>query len=171
MRPGAHTTPPYLPTAHTDLPIASPPPTAPATQEPPSDEEQGAMDSDANFELSFHQEGDYTFLDATVYAAIVELLLELEKVDPEPDFWARSIRGPWHIAVNEDCAQQFKERYGDITTLRINQTDISVRVKVDSIDEKINKKGSTSRKALYNALQDVAAVSYTHLTLPTICSV
>ena len=83
--------------------------------------------------------------------------MELEGVDPEPDFWARSIRGPWHIAVNEDCAQQFKERYGDITTLRINQTDISVRVKVESIDEKINKQGSSSRKALYNALQDVAA--------------
>ena len=91
----------------------------------------------ATYELSFHQEGDYTFQDATVYAAIVELLLELEGVDPEPDFWARSIRGPWHIAVNEDCAQQFKERYGDITTLRIAQTDVSVRIKVDSIDEKI----------------------------------
>ena len=113
---GAHYT--AMPTTHTDPLTASPPPTAPTTQEPPSDEEQGAMDSDANFELSFHQEGDYTFLDATVYAAIVELLLELEGVDPEPDFWARSIRGPWHIAVNEDCAQQFKERYGDITTLR-----------------------------------------------------
>ena len=35
-----------------------------------------------------------------VYAAIVELLLELEGVDPEPDFcWARSSKGPWHIAV------------------------------------------------------------------------
>jgi len=68
--------------------------------------------------------------------------------------------------VNEDCAQQFKERYGDNTTLRIIQTDIPVRVKVESIDEKINKKGSSSRKALYNALQDVAA----HLVVEQVAS-
>ena len=99
----------------------------PPTQEPASDEEQEATDNEANFDLSFHQEGDYTFQDTTVYAAIVELLLELEGVDPEPDFWARSITGPWHIAVNEDCAQQFQEKYGELTTLRVNQTDITVR--------------------------------------------
>ena len=61
------------------------------------------MDTDATYDMSFHQEGDLTLLDTTVYAAIVELLLELEGVDPEPDFWARSSKGPWHIAVNEDC--------------------------------------------------------------------
>ena len=48
------------------------------------------------------------------------------------DFWARSIKGPWHIAVNEDCAQQFQVRYGygygELTTLRVKQTDIIVRV-------------------------------------------
>ena len=114
-------------------------------------------DTDANFDLSFHQEGDYAFQDAAAYAAIVELLLELEGVDPEPDFWARSIKGPWHVAVNEDCAQQFKDRYGELTTLRITQTDITVRVKIETLEEKLNKGGSASRKSLYNALQDVAA--------------
>ena len=84
-----------LTNAHTDPHIASPLSTARATQEPPSDEEQDHMESDATFDLSFHQEGDYTFLETTVYAAIVELLLELEGVDPEPDFWARSIRRAW----------------------------------------------------------------------------
>eukprot|EP00967_Tisochrysis_lutea_P025994 scaffold30052_cov28-Tisochrysis_lutea.AAC.1 len=106
--------------------------------------------------MSRNQGGVLTSL-STVYVAIVELLLELEGVDPEADFWARSICGPWHIAVNEDCAQQFKERYGEVTTLRINQIDITVRIKMESIEEKINKEGSSSRKALYNALQDVAA--------------
>ena len=47
-------------------------------------------------------------------------------MDPEPDFWARSARGPWHIAVNEDCAQQFKAKYGDLACIRIQHTDIPV---------------------------------------------
>ena len=71
--------------------------------------------------------------------------------------WARSIKGPWHVAVNEDCAQQFQERYGELSTPRINQTDIKVRVTVESLEEKLNTRGSASRKSLYNALQDVAA--------------
>ena len=49
-------------------------------------------------------------------------------VDPEPDFWARSARGPWRIAVNKDCAQQFKAKYGDLTCIRIQQVDIPVCV-------------------------------------------
>ena len=92
-----------------------------------------------------------------MYAAIVELLLELEGVDPEPDFWARSARGPWHIAVNEDCAQQFQAKYGDLTNIRVLSQDIPVRIMIASIEGKLNKKGTTSRKALYEALQDVAA--------------
>ena len=48
------------------------------------------VDSDAIFDLSLHQAGDITLNDTAVYAAIVELLLELEGVDPEPDFSARS---------------------------------------------------------------------------------
>ena len=95
--------------------------------------------------------------DTTVYAAIVELLLELEGVDPEPDFWARSSRGPWHIAVNEDCAQQFQARYGLQTTIRVHQVDVAVQVKIESIEDTLNNKGTSSRKALYEALQDVAA--------------
>ena len=55
-------------------------------------------DSDAIYDLSFNQSGDLVLNDTAVYAAIVELLLELEGVDPEPHFWARSNRGPWHIA-------------------------------------------------------------------------
>ena len=73
------------------------------------------------YDLSFQQAGDLIFHDTTVYAAIVELLLELEGVDPEPDFWARSSKGLWHIGVNEDCAPQFQARYGLQTTLRIHQ--------------------------------------------------
>ena len=91
-----------------------------ASQDQDSDEDNTitVTDSDATFfDLSFHQTGDIILQDTTAYAAIVELLLELEGVDPEPDFWARSARGPWHIAVNEDCAQQFKAKYGDLTTL------------------------------------------------------
>ena len=114
-------------------------------------------DSDANFELSFHQDGDLVLNDTAVYAAIVELLLELEGVDPEPDFWARSNRGPWHIAINEDCAQQYQAKYGEQTNIRIQGVDIAVRTKIDSIEDKINKKGTSNRKALYDALQDVAA--------------
>ena len=44
------------------------------------------MDTYATYDMAFHQEGDFTLLDTAVYAAIVELLLELEGVDPEPDF-------------------------------------------------------------------------------------
>ena len=107
--------------------------------------------------LSFSQAGDLVLLDTTVYAAIVELLLELEGVDPEPDFWARSSRGPWHIAVNEDCMQQFRARYGPQTTIRVHQVDVPVKIEIESIEDKLNKKGASSRKALYVALQDVAA--------------
>ena len=32
-----------------------------------------------------------------------------------------------------------------------------MQIKIDSIEDKINKKGTSSRKALYEALQDVAA--------------
>ena len=103
------------------------------------------MDTDASYDLSFHQEGDLTLQDTTVYAAIVELLLELEGVDPEPDFWARSSRGPWHIAVNEDCMQQFKERYGEQTTIKVHGVEVKVRIKIESIEDKLNKKGSSSR--------------------------
>ena len=47
---------------------------------------------------------DLVFQDTTVYAAIVELLLELEGVDPEPEFWARSSRGPWRRRQSQGLA-------------------------------------------------------------------
>ena len=83
----------------------------PAPQEPDSEDEDTNMDTDATYDMSFHQEGDLTLLDTTVYAAIVELLLELEGVDPEPDFWARSSKGPWHIGrhnihISSQCTSQ-----------------------------------------------------------------
>eukprot|EP00967_Tisochrysis_lutea_P046403 scaffold56392_cov32-Tisochrysis_lutea.AAC.1 len=81
----------------------SPPATDP--QEPDSEGEDQPGDTDAIYDLSFQQAGDLILHDTTVYAAVVELLLELEDVDPEPDFWARSSKGPWHIAVNEDCGE------------------------------------------------------------------
>ena len=43
-----------------------------------TEEEDTNMDTDATYDMSFHQEGDFTLLDTTVYAAVVELLLELE---------------------------------------------------------------------------------------------
>eukprot|EP00967_Tisochrysis_lutea_P055655 scaffold70086_cov41-Tisochrysis_lutea.AAC.1 len=57
------------------------------------------MDSDATYDLSFHQPrgrfhpARHTTRRSTPHAAIVELLLELEGVDPEPDFCARSSKG------------------------------------------------------------------------------
>eukprot|EP00967_Tisochrysis_lutea_P079802 scaffold109323_cov31-Tisochrysis_lutea.AAC.1 len=145
-------------------------------------------DTDAIYEISFSQAGDLVLHDTTVYAAIVELSLELEGVDPEPDFWARSSegatsglvvfsasaphvhkkreprvapsqRGPWHIAVNEDCMQQFQARYryGLQTITRVYQVDVAVKIGIESIEDKLNKKSTSTRKALYEALQDVAA--------------
>ena len=76
---------------------------------------------------------------------------------PTSDFWARSSKGPWHIAVNEDCMLQFKARYGEHTTIKVHNVDVKVKIKIDSIEDKLNKKGSSSRQALYEALQDVAA--------------
>jgi len=112
------------PPAHMDLSLAKRPrPPSEAEQDPDSENEdqQTDTDTDAIYEMSFSQAGDLVLLDTTVYAAIVELLLELEGVDPEPDFWARSSRGPWHIAVNEDCMQQYQARYGLQTTIRVHQ--------------------------------------------------
>ena len=53
------------------------------------------------------------------------------------------------MAVNEDCALRttIQKRYGELTTLRITQTDITVRVKIESLEEKLNKGGSASRKS------------------------
>eukprot|EP00967_Tisochrysis_lutea_P149842 scaffold288882_cov37-Tisochrysis_lutea.AAC.1 len=34
---------------------------------------------------------------------------ELEGVDPEPDFWARSARGPWHIASMKIVRSNFSD--------------------------------------------------------------
>ena len=103
--------------------------------------------------------------DTAVYAAIVELLLELEGVDPEPDFWARSARGPWHIAVNEDCAQQFQAKYGEQTNIRIQGTDIAVRIKIESIEDKINKKGTSTHidaRSCPNESTSVRPCVYSH---------
>ena len=109
MTPRQHTriAPPPTPQHPPSATLTSPPP-ATDSQEPDSEgaeEQQQWIQTPSSTCLSFHQTGDLVLHDTTVYAAIVELFLELEGVDPEPDFWARSSRGPWHIAVNEDCAQ------------------------------------------------------------------
>ena len=103
----SNTAPPAPPPIHTTLLTIDTPTHAP--HEHDSADEEQLLDSDALYNLSFHQTGDFTLHDTTVYAAIVELLLELEGVDLEPDFWTRSSRGPWHIAVNDDSAQQFQK--------------------------------------------------------------
>eukprot|EP00967_Tisochrysis_lutea_P154608 scaffold307508_cov27-Tisochrysis_lutea.AAC.1 len=57
----------------------TPAPPGPAdTQDLESDEKEQQVDSDAIYDLSFHQAGDLVLHDTTVYAAVVELLLELE---------------------------------------------------------------------------------------------
>eukprot|EP00967_Tisochrysis_lutea_P034518 scaffold41244_cov30-Tisochrysis_lutea.AAC.6 len=64
------------------------PTTSHGTQDADSEDDNNNMgDSDAIYDLSLHQAGDIILNDTAVYAAMVELLLELEGVDPEPDFW------------------------------------------------------------------------------------
>ena len=54
---------------------------------------------------------------------------------------------------------QFQTRYGEHTTIKVHNVDFNFKVKIkfESIENKLNTKGSSSRKALYEALQDVAA--------------
>eukprot|EP00967_Tisochrysis_lutea_P083092 scaffold115330_cov33-Tisochrysis_lutea.AAC.1 len=54
-------------------------------------------------------------------------------------------------------ATQFKARYGEQTMIKVHNVEVKVRIKIESIEDKLGKKGSSSRKALYEALQDVAA--------------
>ena len=41
--------------------------------------------------------------------------------------------------------------------IKVHNVEVKVRIKIESIEDKLGKKGSSSRKALYEALQDVAA--------------
>ena len=65
---------------------------------------------------SFHQDGDLVLNDTAVYAAIVELLLELEGVDPEPDFWTRSNMLSMKIVHNNNNSR-FRFRQNTVSTL------------------------------------------------------
>ena len=109
-------------------------------QEVPSDDEQEAVGTDANYDPSLHQESHLSRpFNIRRHCRLSSCSsnsrgLTVGTVDPEPHsrllgpvHQRSKVKGLWHVVVNEDCAQQFKERYGELTILRITQTDITVR--------------------------------------------